>query len=92
MWRPGLGSGLRKAKQMLNNGHALAGFTGDPRFIQNAYSQRMFSKLRSSGGWFSRTILEARPKRDGLSAGKLLAQDLRGSEIKAAVQAAMAKK
>jgi hypothetical protein len=25
-----------------------SGFTGDPRFIQNAYSQRMFSKLRSS--------------------------------------------
>jgi hypothetical protein len=24
------------------------GFTGDPRFIQNAYSHRMFSKLRSS--------------------------------------------
>ena len=24
------------------------GFTGDPRFIQNAYSQMMFSKLRSS--------------------------------------------
>jgi hypothetical protein len=26
------------------------GFTGDPRFIQNAYSHRMFSKLRSSLG------------------------------------------
>jgi hypothetical protein len=25
-----------------------SGFTGDPRFIQNAYSHRMFSKLRSS--------------------------------------------
>jgi outer membrane murein-binding lipoprotein Lpp len=25
-----------------------AGFTGDPRFIQNAYAHRMFSKLRSS--------------------------------------------
>ena len=25
-------------------------FTGDPRFIQNAYSHRMFSKLRSSQG------------------------------------------
>jgi hypothetical protein len=24
------------------------GFTGDPRFVQNAYSHRMFSKLRSS--------------------------------------------
>jgi hypothetical protein len=27
-----------------------SGFTGDPRFIQNAYSHRMFSKLRSSLG------------------------------------------
>src|ERR1035438_10453803 len=27
-----------------------SGFTGDPRFIQNAYSHRMFSKLRSSHG------------------------------------------
>ncbi len=26
----------------------LSGFTGDPRFIQNAYSHRTFSKLRSS--------------------------------------------
>jgi hypothetical protein len=26
------------------------GFSGDPRFIQNAYSHRMFSKLRSSHG------------------------------------------
>ena len=26
----------------------LSGFTGDPRFIQNAYSRKMFSKLRSS--------------------------------------------
>jgi hypothetical protein len=25
-----------------------SGFTGDPRFMQNVYSQRMFSKLRSS--------------------------------------------
>jgi hypothetical protein len=25
-----------------------SGFTGDPRFIQNTYSHRMFSKLRSS--------------------------------------------
>ena len=25
-----------------------SGFTGDPRFIQNAYSHKMFSKLRSS--------------------------------------------
>jgi tetratricopeptide (TPR) repeat protein len=25
-----------------------SGFTGDPRFIQNAYSHRMFSKLRCS--------------------------------------------
>jgi hypothetical protein len=28
--------------------HDFSGFTGDPRFIQNAYSHRMFSKLRSS--------------------------------------------
>jgi hypothetical protein len=27
-----------------------SGFTGDPRFVQNAYSHRMFSKLRSSHG------------------------------------------
>jgi hypothetical protein len=27
-----------------------SGFTGDPRFIQNAYAHRMFSKLRSSHG------------------------------------------
>ncbi len=28
--------------------HDLAGFTGDPRFIQNDYAQKMISKLRSS--------------------------------------------
>ena len=28
--------------------HDFTGFTGDPRFIQNAYSQKIFSKLRSS--------------------------------------------
>src|SRR5439155_4231587 len=27
------------------------GFTGDPRFIQSAYSHRMFSKLRSYLAW-----------------------------------------
>jgi hypothetical protein len=29
-----------------------SGFTGDPRFIQNAYSRKMFSKLRSSQAGF----------------------------------------
>jgi len=28
--------------------HDLKGFTGDPRFIQNEYAKRTFSKLRSS--------------------------------------------
>jgi beta-lactamase regulating signal transducer with metallopeptidase domain len=28
--------------------HDLGGFTGDPRFVQNDYASRMFSKLRSS--------------------------------------------
>jgi len=28
--------------------HDLSGFTGDPRFVQNDYASRMFSKLRSS--------------------------------------------
>ena len=28
--------------------HDLGGFTGDPRFVQNDYTSRMFSKLRSS--------------------------------------------
>ena len=28
--------------------HGYSGFTGDPRFVQNAYSQKMFSKERSS--------------------------------------------
>jgi hypothetical protein len=30
--------------------HDFSGFTGDPRFIQNDYSHKMFSKLRSSLG------------------------------------------
>ena len=28
--------------------HDFSGFTGDPRFVQNAYSYKMFSKERSS--------------------------------------------
>ncbi len=28
--------------------HDLAGFTGDPQFVQNDYAKRIFSKLRSS--------------------------------------------
>ena len=30
--------------------HDLKGFTGDPRFIQNDYAKKIFSKLRSSIG------------------------------------------
>ena len=43
------------------------GFTGDPRFIQNAYSQWRFSKLRSSLGgvyaWRARQTTDAAEKR-----------------------------
>ena len=35
------------AKKIFGN-QDFRGFTGDPRFIQNAYARRMFSKLRSS--------------------------------------------
>jgi len=42
------------------------GFTGDPRFIQNTYSHRMFSKLRSSLGglyaWRSKHATDAAEK------------------------------
>jgi hypothetical protein len=37
-----------------------SGFTGDPRFIQNAYSHRMFSKLRSSiAGFYAWRLKQA---------------------------------
>jgi hypothetical protein len=37
-----------------------SGFSGDPRFIQNAYSHRMFSKLRSShGGLYAWRVKQA---------------------------------
>jgi len=37
-----------------------SGFTGDPRFIQNAYSHKMFSKLRSSlGGLYAWRLKQA---------------------------------
>jgi beta-lactamase regulating signal transducer with metallopeptidase domain len=44
----------------------LTGFTGDPRFIQNAYSHRAFSKLRASQGglyaWRARQTTDASEK------------------------------
>jgi hypothetical protein len=37
-----------------------SGFTGDPRFVQNAYSRKMFSKLRSSlGGLYAWHLQQA---------------------------------
>jgi hypothetical protein len=43
------------------------GFTGDPRFIQNAYSHKMFSKLRSSIGglyaWRAQNTADASEKK-----------------------------
>jgi hypothetical protein len=43
--------------------HDFSGFTGDPRFVQNAYSHKMFSKERSSiGGLYAWRALHTTDK------------------------------